>query len=76
MITADNLSTVRRYAGVTARRLAEMIQVTPSYICKIESGVAPLPHDRARQIQSALGLDAEKLRLIEETCKKLREGNK
>lgn len=73
MITADNLSTVRRYAGVTARRLADMINVTPSFICKIESGECPLPSDRAIQIQTVLGLDAEKLLLIEETCKKLKE---
>ncbi|MEK4525725.1 helix-turn-helix transcriptional regulator [Paenibacillus sp. FSL H8-0104] len=75
MITADNLKTVRMYAGVSARSLAEMLDVDPSYISLIETGRCPLPTDRARQIQEALRLDMEKLRLIQDTFDRLREGN-
>lgn len=73
MVTEKNLQLIRRYYGVSAKRLADMIGTTPQFISLIETGERPLPSERARQIERILGITPERFALIIETSAVLGE---
>lgn len=73
MVTGNNLQLIRRYYGVSACRLAELIGTSPQFISLVETGERPLPPERARQIESILGLTPERFTQILETSSLLGE---
>ncbi|MFM9327966.1 helix-turn-helix domain-containing protein [Paenibacillus mesotrionivorans] len=64
LVTSNNLALVRRYYGVTAARLAGMLDVHPSFISQIEIGHRPLPEGLALKIEQELGLTSERIAKI------------
>jgi DNA-binding transcriptional regulator YiaG len=57
-LSADELKTIRIACGLTQRDLARLIGVATPQVVRWETGVRPVPRQRAAQIRRELGLAA------------------
>lgn len=48
---------IRRKKGLTQNQLAEIVGMSPNYICSIEKGKRKVPVWTAKKIAAALGFD-------------------
>lgn len=55
MNLAERISTLRRVNGLSARQLAALVDVAPTTVTRIESGVVSPSFDLAQEILAVLG---------------------
>lgn len=62
MLTVSKLIKTKRLKTLISQRdLAKRIKVTNQFICKIESGITPVPVDKAILVANILGIKKDTL---------------
>ncbi|OKP81851.1 hypothetical protein A3844_25025 [Paenibacillus helianthi] len=66
LVNSDNLREIRTLLGLTSHDVAELVGVSAQFIRMCETGSRKLPGQRAKEIEHALNIDADKLTRISE----------